>query len=134
MAKIAKISKLAGEHRRNIKWDKEIKDDPKAELNLYLGQNLPLELIFEKQIAIAFCQDIEGSLRATVFLDNLGIDDPSRPRWRICARADCEKIFRVGRSSKQKFHNDACNHLQAVRNYNMRKRTASRKGSDEGEK
>ena len=128
LAQVAKLSRLPPEQRSKVKLDKEITDDPRMEMNLFLGQNLPLELVFEKQYAIAPCQDIESALRATVFLDNLGIDDPTRPRWRICARPDCGETFRVGRNSKQIFHNEACNHLQAVRNYNTRKRDRLSKG------
>ena len=132
--KFAAISRMSPEQRRKVRLDKEIIDDPRMELNLYLGQNLPLELIFEKQQAIARCQDIQSALRATVFLDNLGIDNPSKPPWRICARPDCGEIFRVVRSTKQKFCSDACNHLQAVRNYNKRKYTGSTKDANHREK
>jgi hypothetical protein len=99
----------------------DFREDPRIEAVRYLRQNIPMDLIFERQEAVAHCRDVEDVLRVTICLDNLNINNPSRLPWRRCAREDCRKIFRCKKSRKQKFCDISCSHLHSVRCYNLRK-------------
>lgn len=84
--------------------------------NIYLWQNLPIELAFRQPMsAVVRCKDVEDALRATVFLDRLR----GMP-WKQCARVDCGKPFEVKGKRVKLYCSDRCSHLQAVRDYNRR--------------
>jgi hypothetical protein len=88
--------------------------------NIYLWQNLPLELVFRQPMtALVRCKDVEDALRATVFLDRLR----ALP-WQRCVREDCGKPFPVKGQRAKLYCSPECAHLQSVRNYNKRKQTA----------
>lgn len=88
--------------------------------NIYLWHPLPIELLFgQPLVGRVLCKDIEDSLRASVFLDRL-----NGFTWRRCARADCGKLFSLSSKRERLYCDTECAHLQAVRNYNDRKRIA----------
>jgi hypothetical protein len=88
--------------------------------NFHLWHNLSLDLLFQQPMkAIAYCKDVESALRASVFLDRLrGLP------WRACARDDCNKPFELPPRRVKLYCSSECAHLQSVRNYNERQRTA----------
>jgi hypothetical protein len=84
--------------------------------NIYLWQNLPMELVFHQPLqALVRCKDVEDALRATVFLSRLR----SLP-WQRCLRDDCGKPFEVASRRPKLYCTPECAHLQSVRNYNKR--------------
>ncbi len=88
--------------------------------NIYLWQNLPMELVFRQPMtALVRCKDVEDALRATVFLDRLR----ALP-WQRCIREDCGKPFAVKGQRAKLYCSPECAHLQSVRNYNKRQHTA----------
>lgn len=88
--------------------------------NIFLWQNLPMELVFRQPMsALVRCKDIEESLRATVFLDRLW----GMP-WKQCKREDCGKPFEVKTAREKLYCSTECAHLSAVRTYNKAKQTA----------
>jgi hypothetical protein len=88
--------------------------------DLYLWQNLPLELPFRQPMhAVVRCKDVEDALRASVFLDRLR----AMP-WRRCMREDCGKPFELPRRRAKIYCSPECSHLQSVRFYNKRQQSA----------
>jgi hypothetical protein len=88
--------------------------------NLYLWQNLPMELAFRQPMqSFVRCKDVEDALRATVFLDRLR----ALP-WQRCAREDCGKPFAVTSKRPKLYCTPECAHLQSVRSYNKRQQKA----------
>jgi hypothetical protein len=88
--------------------------------NIFLWQNLPIELVFRQPLtALVRCKDVEDALRATVFLDRLR----ALP-WQRCVREDCGKPFPVKGQRAKLYCSPECAHLQSVRNYNKRQQSA----------
>lgn len=88
--------------------------------NFYLWQPLPMELVFkDPPTARVVCKDIEDSLRASVFLDRL-----DGFVWRRCRREDCGELFELKSKRAKLYCSAECAHLQSVRNYHERKKSA----------
>ncbi len=95
----------------------------------YLWQPLPMEMVFQQPpVVVVRCKDIEGAVRASVFLDRL---DGSP--WRRCAREDCGKVFKLESKRARLYCSTDCAHLQSVRGYNERKRAEAAKAKSEME-
>jgi hypothetical protein len=50
-------------------------------------------------------------------------------QFRVCARPDCGRIFRITHSARIYCDNQTCAHLMAVRNYRKRKSAAKKRGN-----
>lgn len=86
--------------------------------DLYLWQNLPMELVFgHAQAALVRCKDVQEALRASVFLDRF-----DREPLKRCARPDCGKFFKPGNKQAKLYCSTQCAHLQSVRKYNQNKK------------
>jgi hypothetical protein len=90
--------------------------------NFYLWQPLPMELVFKDPPAARIvCKDIEDSLRASVLLDRL-----DGFVWRRCRREDCGELFELKSKRAKLYCSTECAHLQSVRDYNERKKSAQK--------
>jgi hypothetical protein len=69
--------------------------------------------------AIAPCADVVDALRASVFLSRMrGF------QWSRCARRGCEQLFEQTTRRRKLYCTPECAHLQAVNDYNARRKTA----------
>ena len=69
--------------------------------------------------AVVHCHDVFDALRASIFLARL-----SSSKWKRCARPDCNQLFESQSKRERLYCTPECGHLQAVRDYNARKRAA----------
>ncbi len=69
--------------------------------------------------AVVHCHDVFEALRASIFLARL-----SNSRWKRCARPDCNQLFESQSKRERLYCTPECGHLQAVREYNARKKDA----------
>ena len=102
----------------NTPRDSKTDDIRKLFENLYLWQNLPLELPFQEPfVAFVRCNDIQQALRAGIFLSRLG-----GVKWKRCAKTDCNNLFQCNSNREQLYCNPDCANVQSSRNYHDRKR------------
>jgi hypothetical protein len=91
--------------------------------DFYLWQALPMELVFgDPPAARVACKDIEDALRASVFLDRL-----DGFVWRRCRREDRGALYELTSKRVKLYCSSECAHLQSVRDYNERKKSARKK-------
>jgi hypothetical protein len=68
-------------------------------------------------VAIVPCTDVVEALRASVFLSRMrGF------KWKRCARTGCKELFEQDTRHDKIYCGSRCSHLQAVNDYNARKR------------
>lgn len=67
--------------------------------------------------AVVHCHDVIDALRASIFLARL-----NSSRWKRCARQGCDQLFESHSKRERLYCTPECGHLQAVREYNTRKR------------
>jgi hypothetical protein len=74
---------------------------------------------WKEDVAVAHCQDVVEALRASIFLSRIrGFP------WKRCARKGCNQLFEQDTKHQKIYHSSECAHLQAVNNYNARKKKA----------
>jgi hypothetical protein len=105
---------------------------PKWLYRFTFGQPLMLELPFQpitpeltrypdwkEDAAIAHCNDVVEALRASIFLSRIrGF------QWKRCARKGCGQLFEQDTKHQKIYCSPECAHLQAVNDYNARKKKA----------
>jgi hypothetical protein len=102
--------------------------------NFMFGRPLMLELPFQpitpelaripdwkEDAAIAHCYDVVEALRASIFLSRI----KGFP-WKRCARKGCNQLFEQDTKHQKIYHSSECAHLQAVNDYNARKKKAQK--------
>jgi hypothetical protein len=83
----------------------------------------------EDDAAITDCYDVVDALRASIFL--------GRRRgfqWKRCARQGCNQLFEQDTRHQKIYCTDRCAHLQAVNNYNAKRKKPKKQSSTEMKK